>query len=161
MYVIAAAMAAASLAFIVPAAAQSPPPPYGAPIGLEAAKKAMAAAEAEAVKNKWPVAIAILDTTGSLVLLTKLDSTQTGSVAIAEGKAKTALDFRRPSKAFQDVVAGGGAGLRILGTAGIIMPLEGGVPIVVDGKIIGAIGVSGVQSSEDAQVAMAGANAAK
>ena len=87
------------------ALAQQPPPPYGAPMSLDAAKKAMTAAEAEAKKNNWPVAIAILDTTGSLVMLQKLDNTQTGSVEIAINKARTALDFRRPSKALQDVVS--------------------------------------------------------
>lgn len=142
------------------ASAQSPPMPYGAPLSYDAAKKAMAAAEAEAKKNNWPVAIAIMDTTGTLSMFVKLDNTQSGSVAIAEGKARTALEFRRPSKAFQDVVAGGGAGLRVLGASNIL-PFEGGVPIVVDGKIVGSIGVSGVQSSEDAIVAMAGAAAAK
>jgi uncharacterized protein GlcG (DUF336 family) len=86
-------------------------------MSLDAAKKAMAASEAEANKNNWPVATAILDTTGSLVMLQKLDNTQTGSVEIAIGKARTALDFRRPSKALQDVVAGGGAGLRLLSCA--------------------------------------------
>lgn len=151
--------AATILATVSPSAAQAPPPAYGAPIGLDAAKKAMAAAEAEAKKSNWPVAIAILDTTGSLVLLTKLDNTQTGSVSIAEGKAKTALDFRRPTKALQDAVAGGGAGLRLL-SARNIMALEGGVPIIVDGKIVGAVGVSGVTSEQDAQVAKAGADAA-
>ena len=129
-------------------------------MSLDAAKKAMAASEAEAKKNNWPVAIAILDTTGSLVMLQKLDSTQTGSVDIAIGKARTALDFRRPTKALQDVVAGGGAGLRLL-SARNMLALEGGVPVVVDGKIVGAIGVSGVNSDQDAQVAMAGAAAAK
>jgi len=129
-------------------------------MSLDAAKKAMAASEAEAKKNNRPVAIAILDTTGSLVMLQKLDSTQTGSVDIAIGKARTALDFRRPTKALQDVVAGGGAGLRLL-SARNMLALEGGVPVVVDGKIVGAIGVSGVNSDQDAQVAMAGAAAAK
>ena len=127
---------------------------------LTQAKKAMTAAEAEAKKNNWPVAIAILDTTGSLVMLQKLDNTQTGSVEIAINKARTALDFRRPSKALQDVVAGGGAGLRLL-SARNILTLEGGVPVIVDGKVVGAVGVSGVTSEQDAQVAMAGAAAAK
>ena len=136
------------------------PTPYGAPMSLDAAKKAMAASEAEARKNNWPVAIAILDTTGSLVMLLKLDNTQTGSVEIAIGKARTALDFRRPSKALQDAVAAGGAGLRLL-SARNILALEGGVPVIVDGRIVGAIGVSGVTSDQDAQVAMAGAAAAK
>ncbi len=148
-----------AMADALPVAAQAPPPPTsGAPIGLEAAKKAMAASEAEAKKNNWPVAIAVLDTTGSLVLLTKLGNTQTGSVAIAEGKAKTALDFGRPSKAFQDMVAGGGVGIRIMSAN--VMALESGVPIIVNGKVVGAVGVSGVTSEQDAQVAKAGADAA-
>ena len=142
------------------ATAQQAPMPYGAPLSLEAAKKAMVAAEAEARKSNWPVAIAVLDTTGSLIMLQKLDNTQTASVEIAIGKAKTALDFRRPTKALQDVVAGGGAGLRLLSVRGAFL-LEGGVVIVADGKIVGAIGVSGVTSEQDAQVAMAGAAAAK
>ena len=154
------AVGAITFASAFTALAQQPPPPYGAPMSLDAAKKAMAAAEAEATTNKWPVAIAILDTTGSLVMLHKLDNTQTGSVEIAVGKARTALDFRRPSKAFQDVVAGGGAGLRLL-SAHNVLALEGGVPVIVDGKVIGAVGVSGVTSEQDAQVAMAGAAAAK
>ena len=140
--------------------AQQPPTPYGAPMSFEVAKKAMAAAEAEATKNTWPVAIAIIDTTGSLIVLHKLDNTQTGSVEIAIGKARTALDFRRPTKALQDVVAGAGAGLRLL-SARNMLTLEGGVPVIADGKVVGAIGVSGVTSEQDAQVAMAGAAAAK
>ena len=139
--------------------AQQPPPPYGAPLPLEAAKKAMAAAEAAALAGKWPVAIAIVDTTGSLVMLVKLDGTQTASVEIALGKAKTAMDFRRPTKAMQDVIAGGGAGLRLLALNNAT-PLEGGVPIIVDGKVVGGIGASGVASEDDAKVAMAGAAAA-
>src|SRR5262249_43178796 len=93
----------------VPAGAQQPPPPpttpYGPPIGLEAAKKAMAAAEAEAVKNNWPMAIVILDSTGHIVMLHRLDNTQYGSIRVAQDKAQTALDFRRPSKVFEDSVA--------------------------------------------------------
>src|SRR4030081_134783 len=96
-----AAASAITLVTALTAVAQQPPPPYGAPMTLDAAKMAMAASEAEAKKNNWPVAIAILDTTGSLVMLQKLDNTQTGSVEIAIGKARTALDFRRPSKAMQ------------------------------------------------------------
>src|SRR5262245_1609421 len=154
------AAAAITLVTALAAVAQEPPAPYGVPMSLDAAKKAMAAAEAEAKKNSWPVAIAILDTTGSLVMLQKLDNTQTGSVEIAIGKARTALDFRRPTKAMQDVVAGGGAGLRLL-SARNVLALEGGVPVMADGKIVGAIGVSGVMSDQDAQVAMAGAATAK
>jgi glc operon protein GlcG len=151
--------AAIALLIAVPASAQQPPPAYGPPITLDAAKKAMAAAEAEATKNNWPVAIAILDSTGHLVALQKMDNVQYASIKIAEGKAQTAIDFRRPSKALEDVVAGGGAGLRVLTFGNVLV--QGGVPIVVDGKIIGSIGVSGVTSQQDEQIAMAGAAAAK
>jgi len=142
-------------------AAPPPPPttPYGPPIGLEAAKKVMTAAEAEAIKNNWPMAIVILDSTGHVVMLHKLDNTQYGSIGVAEDKAHSALDFRRPSKVFEDLVAQGGLNMRILSLRGAA-PLEGGVPITVDGKIIGAIGVSGGASTQDGQVAKAGADAA-
>ena len=155
----AAIAAAIALLTAVPASAQQPPPAYGPPITLDAAKKAMAAAEAEATKNNWPVAIAILDSTGHLVDLHKMDNVQYASIKIAEGKAQTAIDFRRPSKALEDVIAGGGAGLRVLTFGNILV--QGGVPIVVDGKIVGSIGVSGVTSQQDEQIAMAGAAAAK
>ena len=135
------------------------PLPYGAPISLEAAKRAMAAAEEEAGKNHWGVAIAIVDSGGHLVMLHRLEGTQIASIRIAEGKARTALEFRRPTKALEDGIAAGGAGLRILGVDGVT-PLEGGVPIQAGGRIIGAVGVSGVLSSQDAQVARAGAEAA-
>jgi glc operon protein GlcG len=142
--------------------APSPPPttPYGAPLGLEAAKKIMAAAEAEAVKNNWAMAIVILDSTGHIVMVHKLDNTQYGSLMAAEDKAVSAINFRRPSKVFEDSVAQGGIGLRALALRGA-SPLEGGIPIVVDGKIVGAIGVSGGASVQDGQVAKAGADAAK
>ena len=132
--------------------AQAAPPstPYGAPITINAAKQAMAAAEAEAVKNNWGVAIAIVDSGANLVMLQRLDNAQLSSVRIAEAKARTAAEFRRPTKVFEDAVAGGGVGLRVL-TFGASVA-EGGVPIVSGGKVIGAIGVSGVQSHQDAQV---------
>jgi glc operon protein GlcG len=142
-------------------AAPSPPPttPYGSPISLDAAKKVMAAAEAEAMKNNWPMAIVILDSTGHPVMLHRLDNTQYGSIRVAEDKAQTALDFRRPSKVFEDLVAQGGIGLRTLGLRGAT-PIEGGFPITVDGKIVGAIGASGGTAPQDGQVAKAGADAA-
>jgi glc operon protein GlcG len=159
-------IAALILGAAIPAGAQQPPPPapppvtpYGAPIGLEAARKAMAAAEAEAAKNNWPMAIAILDSSGHLVMLHKLDNTQYGSIGVAEDKANTALNFRRPSKVFEDLVAQGGLGMRTLGLRGAT-PLEGGVPILADGKIIGAVGVSGGTAPQDGQVAKVGADAA-
>jgi len=133
---------------------------YGTPIGLEAAKKVMAAAEAEAVKNNWGMAIAILDSTGHIVMLHKLDNTQYGSIAVAEDKARSAIYYRRPTKVFEDLVAQGGIGLRTLALRGA-SPLEGGVPIIVDDKIIGAIGVSGATAVQDGQVAKVGAAVAK
>jgi glc operon protein GlcG len=151
----------------VPAGAQqpappSPPPttPYGSPIGFEAAKKVMAAAESEAMKNNWSMAVVILDSTGHLVMLHKLDNTQYGSILVAEDKAHSALDFRRPTKVFEDLLAQGGVGLRTLALRGAI-PIDGGFPIIVDGKIIGAIGASGAAGNQDAQVAKAGADAIK
>jgi glc operon protein GlcG len=141
--------------------AQVAPPttPYGTPISLSAAKQAMAAAEAEAAKNAWAVAIAIVDSGANLVMAHRLDNAQLSSMRIAEAKAKTAAEFRRPTKVFEDAVAGGGIGLRVL-TFGASVA-EGGVPIVSGGTIVGAIGVSGVQSHQDAQIAQAGADAVK
>src|ERR1700732_4876193 len=141
--------------------APSPPPttPYGAPIGLEAAKKVMASAEAEAMKNNWPMAVVILDSSGHTVMLHKLDNTQYGSIRVAETKAHSALDYRRPSKVFEDLVAQGGIGLRTLALPGAA-PFEGGVPIIADGKITGAIGVSSGTSKQDGQVAKIGADTA-
>ena len=151
---------------VVPALAQAPvapPPPqiaYGAPISLEQAKKAMAGAEAEAMKNKWNVVITVLDSGGHLVAMHRLDGTQLGSIDAARDKAYSAVLYRRPTKVFQDLVGQGGANLRLLRLSGA-SPLEGGIPIIVDGKLVGAIGVSGVTSEQDAQVAKAGADTLK
>jgi glc operon protein GlcG len=134
-----------------------PSTPYGPPIAIDAARKAMAAAEAEAAKNNWGVAIAIVDSGGNLVMLHRLDNAQLSAVRIAEEKARTAVEFRRPTKALEDALAGGGVGLRVL-TFGASLA-EGGVPIVSGGKIVGGIGVSGVASHQDAQVAQTGADA--
>ena len=157
---IAATIAASFVASPLFAQAPPPPPPYGPPITFDVAKKALAAAEAEAKKNNWPVAIAIVDSSGNLAAFSKMDNTQHASVDIAIGKAVTANNFKRATKVLQDGIAQGGANLRLLAVKGAT-PLEGGVPIVVDGKIIGAIGASGVLSNQDAEVAMAGAAAAK
>ena len=134
------------------------PMPYGPPLSLESAKRAMAAAEAEAKKNDWPVVIFILDSTGHAVMMQRRDNTQYGSIRIAEGKARTALEFRRSSKAFQDLIAKGERALGFLSFDGITA-VQGGVPIVAGGRIVGAIGVSGVTSDQDEQVALAGAQA--
>jgi len=133
-------------------------PPYGPAISLDDAKRAMSAAELEAAKNSWQVAITILDSGGNLVMFHKMDNTQLASITASQGKARTALTFKRPSKALDDAIAAGGAGLRLLAVKDIT-PLEGGLPILVDGKIVGAIGVSGALSSQDAQAAKAGADA--
>ena len=140
------------------AAAQTPPPSYGEPISLENAKKAAGPATAEARKNGWLMAIAVVDPSGNLVYFEKMDGTQTGSVPIAIDKARSAALFKRPTKAFQDTLAAGGDGLRILKLQGA-MPVEGGVPIVVEGRIVGAIGVSGGTSQQDGVCAAAGAAA--
>lgn len=140
------------------AAAQTPPPPpptYGAPINLEQAKKVMAGAEAEAKKNNWGMAIIILDSGGNMVMMQRMDGTQLGSVEVARDKAWSAVAFRRPTKAFEDAVSQGGANLRLLRLTGA-SPIEGGVPIMADGKIIGSIGVSGASAAQDGQVAKAG-----
>jgi uncharacterized protein GlcG (DUF336 family) len=154
------ALQAAALAFVTVGLAHAQVPQYGPNVTLEQARKAIAAADAEARKNNWPVAIAVVDTAGNLVAFQKIDGTQTASVMVSQDKAVSAAIYRRPSKAFQDVVAGGGAGLRVMNLRGASM-VEGGVPIVVDGKIIGAVGVSGVTAEQDGQVAKAGTDALK
>jgi len=135
-------------------------PAYGEPVNLEMAKKMLAASEAFAKSKQWPVAIAIVDTGGNLVMFGKLDNTQVGSIEVAIGKAKTANNFKRATKSMEDAVAGGGAGLRLLAVPGVF-PMEGGEPIFLNGKIVGAIGVSGVQPGQDAEVARAGLAALK
>ena len=151
-------MLAVALLTVVAVEAQGPPPPYGAPITLDQAKKVMAAAEAEAKKNNWNVVISIVDPGGQLVALQRLDNTQFGSIEVAREKAYSAVAFRRPTKAFQDAIGQGGENLRLLKLTGGSL-LEGGIPIVVDGKIIGAVGVSGVTSQQDAQIGRAGIEA--
>jgi glc operon protein GlcG len=136
------------------------PNPYGPAISLENAKKAAAPALAEAAKNNWRVAVAIVDPSGNLVYYEKMDNTQLGSAEVAIDKARTAALFKRPTKAFQDVLAGGGDGLRVLTLKGVVA-VEGGIPLVMDGKIVGAIGVSGATSAQDAQCAKAGADTVK
>jgi len=127
---------------------------YGEPITLDMALQVMNAAKLEASNNGWTMAIAIVDTGGNLILFEKMDNTQVGSIEVAMGKAKTANNFKRPTKAFEDVLAGGGVGLRVLAIPGVF-PLEGGELIMLDGKIIGAIGVSGMAATQDGVVARA------
>lgn len=132
--------------------------PYGAPIDLNTAKRIAAEAGKEADGNGWPVVIAIVDSGANLVLLLRHDTAQLASIDIAQGKARTAARFKRPTKMLEDGVNAGGAGLRTLALDGVI-PMEGGLPILMEGKIIGAIGVSGVTSAQDGQVAAAGLRA--
>ncbi len=142
--------------FAIVAAAQDRPP-YGPDVKIDQAKKIAAGALAEAQKNKWRVAIAIVDNHGFLVYYEKMDDTQTGSVQIAIDKAKTASMLRRPTKVVEDGISKGRVALMSIAPG----PLEGGIPIMVDGRIIGGVGVSGVNSDQDAQVAQAGLNALK
>jgi glc operon protein GlcG len=136
------------------------PMPYGANVSLENAKKVAAPALAEAEKNHWNMAVAIVDTSGNLVYYEKMDNTQLGSANVAIDKARSAALYKRPTKAFQDALAAGGDGLRVLKLRDA-MPVEGGIPLVMDGKIVGAIGVSGGASAQDAQCAKAGADVLK
>ena len=145
-----------ALAFPLAAAAQVLTNPYGAPIAAEAARKAVAAGLAEGRKNGWFVAVAVVDGGGALVAFERIDGTHAASSNVALEKARTAAGFRRPTKAFEDAIAGGRTAL--LGLPGAV-PIEGGVPIVLDGKIVGAIGVSGATSQQDGVCAKAGVDA--
>jgi glc operon protein GlcG len=154
------ALALTVAAFGQTPAAPSANIPYGVPITADTAKKLAAAAIAEARKNNWAMAVAIVDTGGYLVYFERMPDTQLGSVEVSIEKAKSAALFRRPTKAFQDIVAAGGDGLRILRLTGAV-PVEGGIPIIVDGKLIGAVGASGGSSDQDGRTAQAGASAMK
>jgi glc operon protein GlcG len=157
------ALAGLSVAFAAraqaPTPAPPPPPPYGAPINLADAKKAADAAMAEVAKvGSAPDAIAVVDHGGFLIYFERMDNTQLGSVEIAIEKARSAALFRRPTKVFEDAVAGGRNAILALRGA---VPLEGGVPIISGGKLVGAIGASGGTAQQDGQVAKAGADAIK
>ena len=147
----------------VPALAQAPPAPppqipYGVSVTTELAKKIGAAVIAASKKLNIKEAVAIVDTAGYLIYFEKMDDTQLGSVGLAVDKAKASALFRRPTKVFEDAVASGGVGLRTLGLTGAV-PIEGGVPIIVDGKVVGAIGASGGSAAQDGEVAKAGLEA--
>ena len=133
---------------------------YGNPITADQAKPIAAAAIAEAKKNQWAMAIAIVDPWGELVYFERMDNTQIGSVDIAQGKARSAARFKRPTKAFQDALAAGGEGWRILSLNGAVA-VEGGIPLMIGGRIVGAIGASGGTSQQDGQTAAAGASTVK
>ena len=145
---------------VVQVRAQGGPPPYGETINIEAAKKAAAAAAAEAKKNNWAMCITVVAPSGDLVYFERMDNCQYASIVISQHKARAAATFRRPTKTFEDRVSQGGAGLAALTLDGIIAS-DGGVPIVMGGKIVGAIGVSGATGAQDGQCAKAGVDAVK
>ncbi len=153
-------MLVTSIAFAQTTNVPPPPATYGTSIGLETARKAATAAIAEARKNNWAMAVAVVDISGDLLYFEKMDGTQNASVEIAIDRARSSAIFRRPTKFFQDAIAGGGDGLRFLGLRGAV-PAEGGFPIMMGGKVVGAIGTSGGASNQDAQVAKAGADSIK
>ena len=142
-----------------PAFAQLPNP-YGASVNLDTARKIAATSIADAGKSGFKMAIAIVDTAGDLVYFEKMDGTQVASVNIAQDKARSSVRFKRPTKAMQDILAAGGAGVRFLALQGAV-PVEGGLPIIMGGNIVGAIGASGGTSDQDGQVAKAGADSVK
>ena len=139
-------------------AAQAQVPQYGTSINLEMARKVLAAAVVDSRRQNLPMAIAVVDNSGQLVAFERMDNTQTASIAVSQDKAVSAAMYRRPTKVFQDVLAAGGVGLRVLTLRGA-NAVEGGLPIIVDGKIIGAVGVSGGTSDQDGVVAKAGVDA--
>ena len=149
---------------MAPALAQTsaapPPVPYGPSINIEMSKKVAAAAVAEARRAGFTMAIAIVDPAGDMIYFEKMDNTQAASVAIALDKARSSARFKRPTKAMQDILAAGGEGMRFLALQGAI-PVEGGIPIMMDGKIVGAIGASGGSAEQDGQTARAGAAAVR
>jgi uncharacterized protein GlcG (DUF336 family) len=134
--------------------------PYGAPISLEEAKKPAAAALAEAIKNNWTMAVAIVDPSGNLVYYEKMDNTQLGSAELAIGKARSATLWKRSTIAMQESLADGGSNLKVFRLQGAV-PVAGGFPLIADGKIIGAIGVSGDSAANDNQAATVGAAVVK
>jgi uncharacterized protein GlcG (DUF336 family) len=122
---------------------------------LEVARQIAASAEKHARENKWNVCIAIVDDGGHLIYFQRMDGTQYGSVNVSQRKAQTAIGFKRPSKTFEEGVAGGRNAL--LGLPGAV-PLEGGLPLTIEGEMVGAIGVSGVTAQQDGMIAQAGAD---
>jgi len=137
---------------------QPPAPPYGPPLSLADAKRIASAAEAAASERGWPVVVAVYDSTGHLALLHRMDDAHLASVTVAQCKAETAVKYRRSTRAFEDGIAEGGAGVRAV-TLPMVCAVDGGLPLLRDGRVVGAIGVSGMNPTQDAFVAQAGAAA--
>lgn len=150
-------LAAAAL-WALATVAQAQVPQYGPNVTLDQARKALAGALADARRQNLPMAVAVVDTAGNLVAFERMDNTQTASVLVSQDKASSAAIYRRSTKVFQDGLAAAGAGLRILSLRGA-SAVEGGLPIVVDGRIIGGLGVSGGSAEQDGGVAKAGLDA--
>lgn len=125
-------------------------------LSLDVARQIATAAEKHARENQWNVCIAIVDDGGHLVFFQRMDGAQTGSVVVSQRKAQTAIAFKRPTKVFEEGVAGGRTALVALPGA---VPLEGGIPLTVDGQMIGAVGISGVTAQQDGMIAQAGVDA--
>ena len=159
MVVTSVALCAAALATQAIAQAPPAPPPYGESINLEQAKKAVAAAHEFAAKNGWAMAITVVGPSGDLVYFTKMDGTQYASITISQHKARAAATFRRPTKVFEDRVSTA-AGVPALTLDGIIAS-EGGIPLVIGGKLVGALGCSGGTGAQDGQTCQAGVDAMK
>ncbi len=151
-------LVAATALWSFASAVQAQVPQYGANVNHEQARKALAGAVANAKSQNLPMAISVVDTSGQMVAFERMDNTQFGSIAVAQDKATSAALYRRPTKVFQDALAAGGAGLRILTLRGA-NAVEGGIPLIIDGKIMGAIGVSGGSAEQDGVVAKAGQDA--
>jgi glc operon protein GlcG len=150
----------AALLITAQANAQGGPPPYGEPINIAMAKKAAAAAEAVSRKNNWAMCISVVAPSGDLVYFERMDNCQYASIKISQHKARAAATYRRSIKTFADRLAQGGAGLTIL-TLDDVIASDGGLPLVVGGKIVGAIGCSGALPQEDGQACQAGVDALK
>jgi glc operon protein GlcG len=153
----------AALLFTAEANAQAPaagPTPYGEPISVETAKKAAAAAVAESRKNNWGMCVAVSGPSGDLIYFERMDNCQFASIAISQHKARAAATFRRPTKAFVDAIAAAPGNVALLSLDGIIAS-EGGIPIVIGGKIVGSIGCSGATGQQDGVACQAGVDAVK
>jgi glc operon protein GlcG len=145
-----------------PAAPASPPAPeYGLPISTEQAKAAATAALAEARKNNWRMAVSVVGPEGSLIYFEKMDGTQNASFSLATAKARTSALFRRSSKVFVDQFAAGNVAFMTFPDDARPTASEGGLPIIIEGKIIGAIGISGGTGAQNGVAATAGVNAVK
>jgi len=135
-----------------------PAPPYGPPLSLTDAKRIASAAEAVAGERGWPVVVAVYDSTGHLALLHRMDDAHLASVTVAQRKAETAIKYRRSTRTFEEGIEKGGVGVRAV-TLPMVCAVDGGFPLLRDGRIVGAIGVSGMTPAQDAFVAQAGAAA--